>query len=83
MTDLRRMMEEGVPDPEPPRKLPSILPWAALAGVLVVISLGIRLFWPVTAPAPLPECGATPGTQSACVRSESAPGGAQGTRGAH
>ncbi|WP_438381706.1 hypothetical protein ABHV46_12315 [Asaia sp. BMEF1] len=68
MTDLHRIMQEGVPDPEPPKKLPSIMPWALVALVLVLISLGIRLFWPVPGSQPLPQCSDQVQTQEACVR---------------
>ncbi|GBQ85535.1 hypothetical protein [Asaia krungthepensis] len=75
MNDMRRLMEDGVPDPEPPRKLPSIMPWAIVAGVLVLISLGIRLFWPIPASTALPQCSGHPGTQQeACVKSGATPG---------
>ncbi|NVN01796.1 MULTISPECIES: hypothetical protein [Asaia] len=68
MNDLHRIMQEGVPDPEPPKKLPSIMPWAMVALVLVLVSLGIRLFWPVPATQPLPQCTEQVQTQDACVR---------------
>lgn len=73
MSDLRRLMEEGVPDPEPPRKLPSIMPWAIVALVLVLISLGIRLFWPIPTAQKLPECNPAAQEQSACIRSATTP----------
>lgn len=70
MNDLRRIMEEGVRDPEPPRKLPSIMPWAVVALVLVLISLGIHLFWPVPAAETLPVCKPGAHEQTACIRNE-------------
>ncbi len=73
VTDLHRMMQEGVPDPEPPKKLPSIMPWALVALVLVLISLGIRLFWPVPSSPPLPQCTDKVQTQDACVRKTQQP----------
>ena len=54
----RRMQAEvGIP----PLKLrgPSLWPWAVVAGLLVVISLAIELFWPLPhRSGPLPVCKA-------------------------
>jgi len=71
VSDLHRIMREGVPDPEPRKKLPSILPWGVVALVLVLISLGIRLFWPLPVSKPLPQC--TEHVQEACIRSVQQP----------
>ncbi|CDG40171.1 MULTISPECIES: hypothetical protein [Asaia] len=73
MNDLYRIMKDGVPDPDPPRKLPSIMPWAIVALVLVLISLGIRLFWPIPAAEKLPRCDPSAKAQTACVRTNPVP----------
>lgn len=49
-------MENGIP-PLLGRK-PRFWPWAVLAVLLMVLSLGIELFWPLPGRhGPLPECG--------------------------
>ncbi|WP_122049134.1 hypothetical protein [Asaia bogorensis] len=73
MNDLHRIMKDGVPDPDPQRKLPSIMPWAIVALVLVLISLGIRLFWPIPTAEKLPLCDPSAKAQTACVRTNPIP----------
>lgn len=68
MNDLRRIMDEGVPDSASPRKLPSIMPWAFVALALVLISLGIRLFWPIPPTEKLSNCAQKAHEQTACIR---------------
>lgn len=47
--------EEGLLPPR--RRPPSMVPWVVLAVLLVLISLGIELFWPLPAHhGPLPLC---------------------------
>lgn len=52
--------EEGMLPPV--RRPPSMRPWVILAGILVLISLGIEVFWPLPGRhGPLPECHSTQG----------------------
>lgn len=65
--DLERLMrasrswqqEEAVLPPPAERQL-SLKPWAFAALGLVLICVGIELFWPLPKPAPLPPCDKAP-----------------------
>ncbi len=61
-------MQDGLPEATPPRDLPSLKPWVVVAVILVLISLGIRVFWPVPTSQPLPRCAEHAEAQTACVK---------------
>ena len=63
----RFQMETGIP-PFWGRK-PRFWPWALLAVLLVLISLGIEIFWPLPGRhGPLPTCGQEPVGTVSCQR---------------
>lgn len=63
MNDLKKILEEGkslqkdhhIPPLSKP--LPSFWPWAGVALFLILVSVGIEIFWPLHAHGPLPVCG--------------------------
>ncbi|QHI94982.1 hypothetical protein GT348_00370 [Aristophania vespae] len=63
MNNLNKLLEEGKAFqreeniPVPTGRLPSLIPWAVLAFSLVVVSLGIEVFWSLPSHRPLPLCG--------------------------
>ncbi|QDH15290.1 hypothetical protein E3E11_04860 [Oecophyllibacter saccharovorans] len=77
-TEAQRMMREGAQwqkikgiIPPDRRRLPSLWPWALLALLLVLISVGIELFWPLPGMhGPLPPCSDAAGsaTLTSCQR---------------
>lgn len=77
MGDLRKVLDEGrILQSEqhiPPMtgKLPSLWPWAVLALFLILVSVGIELFWPLREHGPLPLCGKEGQKVTSCQKESS------------
>lgn len=47
MTDLDDIRRADLREPLPSTKTPSILPWALIAAILILISVAIHFLWPL------------------------------------
>lgn len=74
MGDLKKLLDKGKTlqheqhIPPLAGKLPSLWPWAILALSLILISVGIELFWPIHAHGSLPPCGQTTLKEVSCQK---------------
>ncbi|AQS88772.1 hypothetical protein A0U93_13520 [Neoasaia chiangmaiensis] len=68
MSDLDQIMRTGerIPLPGEPRP-PRFRPFLWVAAILVMIAIGIEVFWPIPKSRPLPFCG-NAGQNAECVK---------------